>query len=246
MFAAFSMSSMDIRMIKTLRRVSTPATPMENSAALNNIYQDKGTMGTSKIQESEYRSQQSGEIGQYVLRFSSDFWLLCCLLFVDVLLCQHDRAHQPHEQDDGRDLKGHHILLIQQHSQFLHTSASVLQGLFGLRWKGTAGDQDKNLAGDQRAEGDHPGPEPVCPGGGTLAVDVEEHDDEKIQDQDGARVHDELDGSQELGVQQDKDARDVEEQEQHEHHAVHGVPASNHEDRRRQDDRCKIQENKLV
>jgi hypothetical protein len=45
---------MDIRMIKTLRRLRTPTTPMVNSAALNSTYQDKGTMEPPRISALDY------------------------------------------------------------------------------------------------------------------------------------------------------------------------------------------------
>jgi hypothetical protein len=49
---------MDMRIMNTFRRESTPTTPTVNNRALNMIYQDKGTMKTSV--KSEYRIQDSG------------------------------------------------------------------------------------------------------------------------------------------------------------------------------------------
>ena len=56
-----------------------------------------------------------------------------------------------------------------------------------------------------------------------LVRQVEQHHDKEVEDQDGARVHDDLHRCQELRAQQQEDARHVQEERQHPEHAVDGI-----------------------
>jgi len=75
-----------------------------------------------------------------------------------------------------------------------------------------------------------------------LVGQVEQHHDEQIEDQDRARVDDDLHRRQKLRAQQQEDARDVQEQDQHPQHAVDRIPARDREEgARHADDRHVIE-----
>jgi len=120
----------------------------------------------------------------------------------------------------------------------VHSVGSMRQLRRFLRQRHLADD------GDHFRERNQPQPQPPLPLPlvGIVLLEVQDHHDEQVQHQDGAGVHDQLDRRQELGVQGDEQARDVEEHHEERDDAVHGVAQGNHEDGGQDDDTPEVEE----
>ena len=66
-----------------------------------------------------------------------------------------------------------------------------------------------------------------------LARQIEQHQKEQIEHQDGARVHDDLHGRQELSANEHEDPCDVQKQRKDPQHAVDGIAARDGQHRAR-------------
>jgi hypothetical protein len=75
-----------------------------------------------------------------------------------------------------------------------------------------------------------------------LGLEVEQHEDEQIQDQDGAGVDDDLHDRQELGVQQHEEPRHMPEEREQGDAAVHRVPERHRQHPRHDADQGKVGE----
>jgi len=66
---------------------------------------------------------------------------------------------------------------------------------------------------------------------GGLAREIEEHQEEEVEDEDGARVQDHLDRRQKFRAREQENACHVQEQREHPEHAVDRISASDGQNR---------------
>ena len=73
-----------------------------------------------------------------------------------------------------------------------------------------------------------------------LAFDVQQHHHEQVEHQNGARVHDHLHGSQELGVQRHVQPGHMEKHDQQGEDAVDGIAKGHHQESGQDDDASEV------
>src|SRR5208337_939141 len=112
-------------------------------------------------------------------------------LFFALLFCQHHRSHKSYEENDGCGFEGYQIILIKRYPE-LSVASVMLHGLPFLCRERAPRNEEHYLASNQQPEPDHPGPEAVRPGGGAFPVNVQEHHDKEVQNQDGSCINDKL------------------------------------------------------
>src|SRR5690625_1987201 len=205
----FSISSTDISTTIALRRVSTPTTPSTKSIALRARYQ----LRVISIRSSS-ACKGYGSLKRRTPPVSGE-----------AALGQDDRTDRGHEQHNGDDLERHSIL---SESNEPHGPGCARFG--GRRSDGYRGQQVKGSCNHIEKLSQYRGPKRKC--GDTSSAretqlrqlaQVEQHDDEQEQHHDGARVDDNLDYADELGMERQVepgDAEQVEDQPQGAHHRV--------------------------
>jgi hypothetical protein len=147
-------------------------------------------------------------------------------------LHERDGADHGGEQEHAHELEGEHELAEEDLGDAL--GAAALERLRDDLGVG------RLARVEQRGDGDGHGRDHADPvGGGTeraagahrLLLEVEQHDHEQEEHHDGARVHDDLDGREEVGLERDEDDGEREQRADERQGCVHRLAQQHHAER---------------
>src|SRR3989304_4390321 len=174
---ALSISSMDMKMTRALRRVATPATPTAKRKALRKRYAHSGTMDLSlQLSFGEDHRPDHGREQDHR-----------CQLEGDQVFAKEDAAHRlgiPHSPD-GLEIVG------APRSQ--HNVGTDAEGQLGQQEAG----QDEPDADPDGVRADRRA---------VLRPQIEQHDDEQEEDHDGSGIHEDVHEGDQLRTEEDVEA----------------------------------------